>query len=113
MRAWQRAKKRCLEGRVIVIGLVVISEQASRVNEMVAELEVKGLLCGEVQKCRRCRQGGLEACGRTSCPGVVVSVGNGSELAGVISRVLYCDVAIEDGLGRPWSSIPSQQDPLE
>ena len=37
---------------VIVIGLVVISEQVSCVNEMVAELEVKGLLCGEVQKRR-------------------------------------------------------------
>ena len=38
----------CLEGRVIVIGLVVISEQVSCVDEMVGEKEVKGLLCEDV-----------------------------------------------------------------
>ena len=36
---------------VIVIGLVVISEQASCVDEIVAEQEVKGLLCEDVPVC--------------------------------------------------------------
>ena len=38
----------CLEGRVVIVGIVVISEQVSCVDEMVAEQQVKGLLCGDV-----------------------------------------------------------------
>ena len=60
----------CLEGRVIVIGLVVISEQASCVDKMVAEQEVEGLLCEDVRFAAILAEkrqtlfeaGGLEAC---------------------------------------------------
>ena len=36
---------------IIVIGLVVIPEQVSCVDEMVTEQEVKGLLCEDVSVC--------------------------------------------------------------
>ena len=41
----------CLEGRVVIVGIVVISEQVSCVDEMVAEQQVNGLLCGDVPVC--------------------------------------------------------------
>ena len=86
----------CLEGRVIVIGLIVISEQASCVDEMVAEQEVKGLLCEDVPVCGH---PGEEAPDRVfggeilrhACTevvqGVMVSIENGFEPPGVVSDV--------------------------
>ena len=63
----------CLDGRVVIVGIVVISEQVSCVDEMVAEQQVNGLLCGDVPVC--CGRPGDEssdrvfgACGRRSRP---------------------------------------------
>jgi hypothetical protein len=85
-----------LEGRVIVVGLVVISEQASCVDEMVAEQEVRGLLCedalfrGHPGEEAPDRVLGGEVLGHAYTnvvQGVVVSIENGFEPPGVISDV--------------------------
>ena len=101
---------------VIVIGLIVISEQAACVDEMVAEQEVKGLLCEDVPVCSHPGEeapdhvfGGevLRHAYTKVVQGVVVPIENGFKPPGVLSDVFETQVNVSH------VSPPSLQDPLE